>query len=55
MTDEHDFDDLETIGVALPEHVETVTTDSRGRLNLGTGFANKKLKIAVMKEEDLDE
>ena len=41
--------------VVIPEHVDTYTTDRRGRFTLGKAFGNKRVTVAVVKTEDLEE
>lgn len=36
----------------LPEDMVTGKTDSRGRLNLGTDYADSKIKVAIIEVED---
>jgi len=41
--------------VVIPEHITTKTTDRRGRLSLGTEFADKRVTVAVVKTEEPDD
>lgn len=41
--------------VVIPEHIETKTTDRRGRLSLGKEYGNKRVTVAVVKTEAPDE
>ena len=43
------------IRVVIPEHIETKETDRRGRFTLGKEFGNKRVTVAVIKTEDLDQ
>jgi hypothetical protein len=38
----------------IPEEIidEKKKTDNRGRLNLGTDYANKKIKVAILEVEE---
>ncbi|WP_275040122.1 hypothetical protein [Natrialba taiwanensis] len=36
----------------LPDKVETLKADDRGRVNLGIEFANKTVKVSVIEVED---
>jgi len=47
--------DDETPRIVIPEHIETATTDSRGRLTLGSDFADKLVTVAVVKTEEPDD
>lgn len=35
-------------GVNYPEEIKELKADSRGRVNLGTGYAGKTAKVAVL-------
>lgn len=37
---------------ADPEKIKTYETDNRGRLNLGTDYANQEVEIAVLSEPE---
>ena len=41
--------------VVIPEHIETKETDRRGRFTLGKEFGNKRLTVAVISAEDIEE
>jgi len=36
----------------LPDEIKTLQADNRGRVNLGTDYADKEVKIAVLDSED---
>ena len=36
----------------LPEHIDWKKADERGRVNLGTEYANKRVKVAVVEVEN---
>ena len=36
----------------LPEEIKTLNADHRGRINLGTDYADKEVKIAVLEVKD---
>lgn len=36
----------------LPDEIKTLKADHRGRVNLGTDYADKEVKIAVLDSED---
>lgn len=36
----------------LPDEIKTLQADHRGRVNLGTDYADKEVKIAVLDSED---
>lgn len=35
----------------LPEEIKTLKADSRGRINLGTEYADQEIKVAVLETE----
>lgn len=35
----------------LPEEIKTLKADSRGRVNLGTEYADKEIKVAVLETD----
>lgn len=37
-----------------PDDVDTYSTDSRGRLNLGTDYANSEVEIAILDDGAVD-
>lgn len=39
--------------VVVPDHIETLRTDRRGRLTLGKPFANRRVTVAVIDSEPL--
>ena len=41
--------------VVIPEHIETKETDRRGRFTLGKEFGNKRLTVAVIKAENIEQ
>lgn len=41
--------------IVIPEHIETKETDRRGRLTLGKEFGNRRITVAVIKSEPVDE
>lgn len=42
--------------VLVPEEISWLDTDSRGRVNLGSGYKNKQVRVAILEvEEDEDE
>jgi len=36
----------------LPEEIKTLKADHRGRINLGTDYSDKEVKVAVLEVED---
>ena len=44
--------DAEDLRVVIPMDVTTKTADSRGRINLGTDYADKSVKVAVLEVEE---
>jgi len=38
----------------LPEEIKTVKADSRGRVNLGTEYADQEVKVAVLETDAKD-
>lgn len=39
----------------LPNKIETLSADSRGRVNLGTDYADETVRVAVVEVVDADE
>lgn len=36
----------------LPDEIKTLKADSRGRVNLGTEYADQEVKVAVLDADD---
>jgi len=36
----------------LPEEIKTVKADHRGRVNLGTDYADKEVRVAILEVDD---
>lgn len=45
----------EDIRVVIPEHIDTYETDRRGRFTLGKEFGNRRVTVAVIKSEPLEQ
>jgi len=43
------FEPEPTPNVVVPQELRTATTDSRGRINLGSEFADKTVQVGVLK------
>jgi hypothetical protein len=39
----------------LPEQIKELQADSRGRVNLGTGYKNKTVRVAIVEVVNDDE
>lgn len=46
------MDDAEDTRVVIPRDLLTRTTDGRGRITLGSEYANREVTVAVLNAED---
>lgn len=41
--------------IVIPEHITTKETDRRGRVTLGKEFAGRRVTVAVIKSEPIED